>query len=165
MHIHHFRLLMLKLCIIFLPFVLVCLITYTEVCNKCENVQVAWLLSQCTVLLFIAKAGGHTCLSMAFLSSSRSCLEDLSCMSSERSWSIWSLLLDTRSVSISTELFSSSSSNSTRFSLSWWTEEDINKLSTKHCHPTVSSFCIIVLEQTLKVSIIPRGCESRAFSH
>lgn len=61
----------------------------------------------------------RTCFSMAFLSSSRSCLEDLSCMSSERSWSIWSLLLSTRSVSISTLLLSSSSSNSMRFSLSW----------------------------------------------
>lgn len=56
---------------------------------------------------------------MAFLSSSRSCFEDLSCMSSERSWSIWSLLRDTRSVIISALLFSSSSSNSKRFNLSW----------------------------------------------
>lgn len=69
-----------------------------------------------------------TCLSMAFLSSSRSCLEDLSCMSSERSWSIWSLLLATRSVIISTLLFSSSSSNSTRFSLSWQRQDEINSI-------------------------------------
>lgn len=67
-----------------------------------------------------------TCLSMAFLSSSRSCLEDLSCMSSERSWSIWSLLLATRSVIISALLLSSSSSNSTRFSLSWQRQDEIN---------------------------------------
>lgn len=73
----------------------------------------------------------RTCLSMAFLSSSRSCLEDLSCMSSERSWSIWSLLLATRSVIISALLLSSSSSNSKRFSLSWqrWGEIDCSRCS------------------------------------
>ena len=86
------------------------------------------LLTMANVTRQSEVAYGRTCLSIAFLSSSRSCFEDLSCMSSERSWSIWSLLLATRSVSISTVLFSSSSSSSKCFSLSWDTERDhVNK--------------------------------------